>query len=90
MLPIIHINELAKQLKVERRWLIDHWINRDEPDDSFGPAPHFRDGQNIFLTWRNYTNGRSEDRTCPTLRPRWPRAAHGWAAGWFVPDPGHL
>ena len=49
MLPIIRIDQLAKELEVERRWVIEHWINRQEPDDPVGPAPHFRDGNHVFF-----------------------------------------
>ncbi len=42
-LPIIHIEQLAKQLDIERRWILDNWVNRQ-------PAvPHFRDGHHVFF-----------------------------------------
>jgi len=49
VLPIIHIDRLAEQLNIERRWIIDHWINRENTVDSGGPAPHFRDGHHVFF-----------------------------------------
>lgn len=49
MPPIIHIDQLAEQLGVERRWIIEHWINRTA-DESVGPVPHFRDGKHWFFS----------------------------------------
>ena len=49
MLPIIHIDHLAKELGVERRWIMDNWLKRVQADDSAGPVPHFRDGHNVFF-----------------------------------------
>ena len=48
-LPVIHIDQLAKHLGVERRWIKDNWVDRDEPEDRTGPAPCFRDGKAIFF-----------------------------------------
>ena len=50
-LPIIHIDRLAEVLGLERRWIIDNWLKREEGDKP-GPAPHFRDGHAIFFSLR--------------------------------------
>ncbi|WP_146569119.1 hypothetical protein [Posidoniimonas corsicana] len=43
---MIHIDTLAEHLRVERRWIINHWLKYDGPA---GPCPHWRDGQNTFF-----------------------------------------
>jgi len=49
LFPVIHIGQLAKALGLERRWILDHWINRESTGDSIGPVPHFRDGHHVFF-----------------------------------------
>lgn len=46
MLPIIHIEELATKLNLERRWIVDHWIT---PYREAENKPWFKEGANIFF-----------------------------------------
>ncbi len=43
MLPIVHIDKLAEELGVSRRWINENWIASDNP------PPHFEDGKAIFF-----------------------------------------
>jgi hypothetical protein len=42
-LQIIHIEDLARLLHVERRWINEHWFDRDDP------APALCEGRNVFF-----------------------------------------
>ncbi len=43
MFPLITVDQLAEKLDIKRRWIIDNWINSDDP------VPHFIDGQKYFF-----------------------------------------
>ncbi len=42
-LPIVHIDQVAKELNITRDWINRRWLSADNP------PPSFRDGDNVFF-----------------------------------------
>ena len=72
MLPIIRIDQLAKELDLETKWIHRNWLN---PPSGKAPMPHFRDGRYVWFNreeigeWskrRSYGLDSTDTETDPT------------------------